>query len=163
LVADGSRVAGAFRSFDLDVTGAMVCGRNALAVRVTAPSPSELAVNWVDWSPFPPDKDMGLWGPVSLSSTGAVRLRWPHVASRLALPSLASAELDASVEAENAGDRPAAATFTVALDGKTLAQQATLAPGEVRVIRFPPLAVAAPRIWWPAQMGAQELYDAGFA
>ena len=26
-----------------------------------APTEKDLGINWVDWNPCPPDKDMGLW------------------------------------------------------------------------------------------------------
>ena len=31
--------------------------------RVFAPEQNDLGINWVDWNPTPPDKDMGLWQP----------------------------------------------------------------------------------------------------
>ena len=37
-----------------------------LAVETFAPTEKDLGINWVDWNPCPPDKDMGLWGAVDL-------------------------------------------------------------------------------------------------
>src|SRR5258707_1124766 len=76
-------IAGPFREFELDVTDAVSgCATNALAVKVAAPEVRNLAWNWVDWAPFPPDKNQGLLRPVTVFSTGPVRLRSPHVITR---------------------------------------------------------------------------------
>ena len=48
-----------------------------LAVETFAPTEKDLGINWVDWNPCPPDKDMGLWGAVDLVATGAVTVRSP--------------------------------------------------------------------------------------
>ncbi len=42
-------------------------------VEVFAPTPSDLALNWVDWNPMPPDKNMGLWRDVYVTVTGPVK------------------------------------------------------------------------------------------
>jgi hypothetical protein len=60
------------------VTDALKPGKkNVLAVETFAPTEKDLGINWVDWNPCPPDKDMGLWGAVDLVTTGAVTLRSP--------------------------------------------------------------------------------------
>jgi len=51
--------------------------KNVLAVETFAPTEKDLGINWVDWNPCPPDKDMGLWGAVDLVSTGTVTLQSP--------------------------------------------------------------------------------------
>ena len=85
-IADRTAVAGAYRTYDFDVTEAIKPGAaNVLAVETFAPTEKDLGINWVDWNPCPPDKDMGLWGAVDLVATGAVTLRSPdgrHASSR---------------------------------------------------------------------------------
>ena len=62
-VADSSTVAGAYRTYDFDVTDVIKPGSsNVLAVETFAPTEKDLGINWVDWNPCPPDKDMGLMG-----------------------------------------------------------------------------------------------------
>ena len=79
-IADAADVAGAYRTYDFDVTSAIEPGkRNVLAVETFPPTEMDLGINWVDWNPAPPDKDMGLWGGVDLIATGAVALRAPMV------------------------------------------------------------------------------------
>src|SRR4051812_37312164 len=70
-IADSSAFAGAYRTYDFDVTEFVKSGtRNVLAVETFAPTEKDLGINWVDWNPCPPDKDMGLWGEVTLVETG---------------------------------------------------------------------------------------------
>ena len=72
-------VAGAYRTYDFDVTDFVDPGKaNVLAVETIAPTEKDLGINWVDWNPCPPDKDMGLWGAVDLVDTGPVTVRSPH-------------------------------------------------------------------------------------
>jgi len=54
-LADAAQTAGAYRTYELDVTGIARPGVNALAVSVQAPLPGELAITYVDWNPLPPD------------------------------------------------------------------------------------------------------------
>ena len=42
-----------------------------------------LAMTWVDWNPTPPDKDMGMWKDVYLTTSGDVALHHPFVGSKL--------------------------------------------------------------------------------
>src|SRR6202043_665376 len=93
-VADSSTVAGAYRTFDFDVTEFLKSGaKNVLAVETFAPTEKDLGINWVDWNPCPPDKDMGLWGPVSLVTTGSVALRSPTAATHFEDDNLSTADL----------------------------------------------------------------------
>ena len=79
-----NEIAGTFRTFSLDVTGIAKPGaENALAVEVFPPTPDSLALTWVDWNPGPPDKDMGIWRSVYVTTTGPVVVRYPHVTTQL--------------------------------------------------------------------------------
>src|SRR5579872_5646687 len=82
-IAGKEDVAGTFRIFEFDVTAALHEGRNALAVEVTAPTERDLAITWVDWNPTPPDKDMGLWKDVYITTSNTVTLRHPFIRSQL--------------------------------------------------------------------------------
>src|SRR5919202_1522227 len=101
-LADSSQVAGTYRRYALDVTGVVTpSGVNVLAVEVFAPTPPDLQTTWVDWNPSPPDKDMGLWQPVSLVATGSVALRYPQVISRVDTATLQRAELTVGADLKN--------------------------------------------------------------
>ena len=72
----GSRdeVAGAFLIHELDVTGRVHAGANALAVEVHPPEPGFFTIGCVDRNPHPPHEKLGLWRPVTLRLTGEVSL-----------------------------------------------------------------------------------------
>lgn len=163
-IADSKQVAGAYRIYEFNITDAVVPGKNVLAVEVFPPQPEELAINWVDWNPAPPDKNMGIWRDVYLTFSGPVALRHPHVVTRLDLPSLKTARLTVTAELRNASREPVQATLTGQIEQIRLAQTVTLAPQETRTVtfspeQFPQLVIAETRLWWPWQMGPQNLYD----
>jgi exo-1,4-beta-D-glucosaminidase len=163
-VAAAKDVVGAFRRHELDVTKQARAGaRNALAIAVVAPEPQELAFNWVDWNPMPPDKNMGLWGRVYLTDSGPLALRNALVTSRLELPSLERAALTVSVEVWNTTDQPTKGTLEGRIDEARFSREVELGPGQRTTLTFTPEQVAAldmkkPRLWWPYRLGAQDLY-----
>jgi len=163
-IAGSDELAGAFRRYEFDVTRLVRTGApNALAVEVFAPEPHDLAFMWVDWNPTPADKNMGLWGDVSLTESGPLALRNPHVVSRLPLPALAPAELTVTAEVWNVTDRPVKGIVRGTIEQIRFEKPLTLAPRERTTLRFTPaevagLRIARPRIWWPYRYGAQELY-----
>jgi exo-1,4-beta-D-glucosaminidase len=164
-IADAQDVAGMMRMFEFNVSRQLAAGKdNALAVEVFAPEKTDLAMTWVDWNPTPPDKDMGLWKDVYLTSTGDVALRHPFVAPKLAADYQAAA-LTISAELRNAAPRPCTATLRLQLEEIRASQTVTLAAGESKTVvfapdKFPQLRLAHPRLWWPYQMGTPEMYTA---
>ena len=86
-IAKSDDVAGAWRTYEFNITDAAKPGaENVLAVQVFAPTEHDLAITFVDWNPAPPDKNMGLWREVYLTTSGPVALRYPTVVSKLNLP-----------------------------------------------------------------------------
>ena len=163
-IAGEDEVAGAWRIYDLNVTAAALPGEdNAVAVEVFAPRPEDLAITFVDWNPLPPDKEMGLWREVYIASSGPVALRSPHVVTRVDMPSLAAARLTVTCDLRNSTSRPVKAEVRGQIAQAQFRQQVDLAPGERREVvfdpaKYPQLNLDHPRLWWPAQMGAQNLY-----
>lgn len=160
-IADSDKMAGAWRVFEFDVTETAEPGRlNTLAVEVFPPAAKDLAITFVDWNPLPPDKDMGLWRPVRLIARGPVAVRYPQVITRLKLP---AAELTVTAELQNAGAHEVNGVLTARIESIEVSRSVRLAAGETRVIAFAPdrfaqLRIAHPRLWWPAQVGEQNLY-----
>ena len=73
LIADKTKVAGTYRTYEFDVTKVLRNGKpNAIAVEVAAPGKGDLGITWVDWNPTPPDKNMGIWKEVFLTQSGPV-------------------------------------------------------------------------------------------
>jgi exo-1,4-beta-D-glucosaminidase len=167
-VASTRDIAGAYRRYEFDVTPLLRHdGMNALAVEVYAPEENDLGINWVDWNPTPPDKDMGLWRPVYLTSSGPVALRHPYVLAKLNSPQYDQADLTLIVDLWNATVAPQTAVVRGTAAGILFSREISLAPAERRTVRITPddvpgLRMRAPRLWWPYRMGAQNMYDATF-
>jgi exo-1,4-beta-D-glucosaminidase len=165
-IATSRDVAGAFRRYEFDVTDRLRPGeRNAIAVEVTAPGPGDLGINWVDWNPTPPDKNMGLWGPVYLTESGKLALRHVYVKPTLDVPSLKSADLTVVADVWNATDAPIVGMLRGTIENVRFNAPVSLGAKERKTIRITPadepgLRVNNPRVWWPYRMGTPELYRA---
>jgi len=163
-IASSEKLAGTWRLFQFDVTAAAKPGQsNALAVEIFPPQPHDLAITLVDWAPMPPDKEMGIWRDVHITATGPIALRYPAVLTRLNLPANDRALLTVRAELTNALDHPVEAVVKGHIENVAFEQPVRLAPRETQVIHFTPekfsqLKVANPRLWWPVQVGKQELY-----
>ncbi len=167
-VANRKQIAGAFRTYELNVTSNLVYGKpNVLAVEVFAPSENDLGITFVDWNPMPPDKNMGLWREVFITTSGPAALRHPFVDTRFHGDTLDVANLTIFAEVKNGSDKPVKGSVEVAIENIRVAQAIELPPGETREVSFSPeqyplLQIKNPRVWWPAKLGPQELYQARF-
>jgi len=164
-VADAADVAGMFRTFEFNVSKFLLAGaQNALAVEVFAPAKNDLAMTWVDWNPTPPDKDMGIWKEVFLTSNDEVSVRNPFVSSALD-SEYKTAALTVSADLRNDSNRPVQGTLRAEVVGVEIRQPVELAASETKTVRFKPdqfpqLKLEHPRLWWPYQMGEPYLYTA---
>jgi exo-1,4-beta-D-glucosaminidase len=164
-VAGSEDIQGAYRIHELDVTSFVTPGApNVIALETFAPTEKQLGINWVDWNPTPPDKNMGIWGDVALVASGPVTVRHSQVVTHFADPALHRADLTIMSELRNASDRPVAGVLEASVDGgPRLRQEVSLAAGESRRVelapaRFPALQIRSPRVWWPAEMGQPALH-----
>ncbi len=168
LIADTKQIAGAFRTYELNVSTGLIYDKpNALAIEVFAPGENDLGITFVDWNPMPPDKNMGLWREVFLTTSGPVAVRHPFVDTRFRGDTLDRADLTIYAELRNAGDKPVKGSLEVAIENIRVAQDVELTPGEAREVsfsseQFPQLQLKSPRVWWPAKLGGQDLYQARF-
>ncbi|MGB9403993.1 MAG: sugar-binding domain-containing protein, partial [Candidatus Acidiferrales bacterium] len=164
-IAKSQDVAGAFRRYEFEVGRVIAAGQpNALAIEVFPPTPHDLAVTFVDWNPLPPDKDMGIWGDVFLVASGPVAVRNAQVETKFDLPSLDVAHLSVRAQVHNASSGAVQGVLRGTIEDIQFSQPVSLAANESKEITFAPdqfsqLNLAAPRIWWPYQMGAQDRYD----
>jgi exo-1,4-beta-D-glucosaminidase len=124
---------------------------------VFPPTPDDLAITFVDWNPAPPDKGMGIWRDVYLTSSGPVTIRFPQVITKLDLPATDKAHLTVTAELHNETGRPVKGTLKGQIEETQLSQPVALAKDETKVVTFQ-TEVANPRLWWPAQTGPQNLY-----
>ena len=165
LIAGEEQVAGAWRTYEFDITKEALPGKaNVLAVETWAPTETDLAITFVDWNPAPPDKNMGLWRSVEVSTSGPVALRDPAVVSKVDSPDNKQAHLTVTALLKNASDHAVRGKLKAEIEEMQLSQQVDLAPGESKDVvfdpaKYPQLNLANPRLWWPAQMGKPELYD----
>src|SRR5450631_2379972 len=163
-IANSGEVAGAWRTYELNVTSAVKPGTNVLAVQVWAPTENSLAITFVDWNPSPPDKNMGLWHEVYLTTSGPVALRHPAVLSKVDSPANNTAHLTVTALVKNGTNRAVKGTLKGRIENIEFAQPVELAAGESKDAifapdRYPQLNLSNPRLWWPAQMGTPNLYD----
>jgi exo-1,4-beta-D-glucosaminidase len=162
-IADTSAVAGAYRTYDFDETEFVKPGKtNVLAVETFAPTEKDLGINWVDWNPAPPDKDMGLTGEVDLVATGPVTLHSPLAVTHFTDSTLRSADLTVYAELHNATDNVVKGLVSGTAAAVHFEQPVELAPHEDREIvfapeQFPQLRIHDPQPWWPRQMGEPHL------
>jgi exo-1,4-beta-D-glucosaminidase len=163
-IANSDTIAGAWRTYELNVTAALKPGReNVLAVQVFAPTENDLAITFVDWNPAPPDKNMGLWRETYLTTSGPVALRYPTVVSKLNFPANDSAQLTVTAQLKNGTSEPVKGKLEGKIENVTFHQEVELAPNETKDVTFTPeqfseLVFSNPRLWWPAQMGKPNLY-----
>jgi len=163
-IANSNDVAGAWRTYEFNVTSALKPGaENILAVQVFSPTENDLAITFVDWNPAPPDKNMGLWREVYLTTSGPVALRYPTVVSKLNLPTNDSAQLTVTAQLKNGSDRPVKAKLKGQIENVAFEQDVDLAANETKDVtfaadQFPKLVFSNPRLWWPVQMGKPNLY-----
>jgi exo-1,4-beta-D-glucosaminidase len=163
-IANSNDVAGAWRTYEFNVTSAIKPGNNVLAVQVWAPTENSLAITFVDWNPAPPDKNMGLWREVYLTTSGPVALRYPTVLSKVDSPANNTAHLTVTTLVKNASDHPVKGTLKGKIENTEFTQSVELAAGESKDVvfspnQYPELNFSNPRLWWPAQMGTPNLYD----
>ncbi len=163
LIASGKDIAGAFRTFDLDISSLVKPGRNVLALEVSPPKDGDFTIGFVDWNPTPPDRNMGLWRGVHIRFSGPVSINHPYVRSHVKLDTLDHAALTVSMELVNHGRAPISGTVTGKIENITFQQPFSLGAGAKRNIIFNPgnysqLNIKKPRLWWPYTMGKPELY-----
>lgn len=165
-IADAKTVVGTWRIYEFNVTNLVQPGaQNSIAVKVYPPTQTtDLALSYVDWNPGFPDRYMGLFREVSLSASGPVALRYPAVMSHLDLPDTTKAHLTVTARLVNSTGEPQTGTLQGRIENIQFSQEVELKPLETREVvldpgAFPQLNIQNPRIWWPAQMGAPNLYS----
>ncbi|MEU2061124.1 sugar-binding domain-containing protein [Streptomyces sp. NPDC013455] len=164
-VAEATEVAGAYTRHELDITSLVRPGTNTVAFRVRPNDPNEhLTMGWLDWLQPPPDRNMGLVRDVVVRRSGPVALRDAHVVTKPALPSLATADLTVEARARNDSGTALTARISGSIGGTRFTTSVPLAAHETKTVTFSPadvpgLHLASPKLWWPAGMGGQTLYD----
>jgi beta-mannosidase len=183
---------GAFIRGDFDISPYVRAGRQATVAVLVAPQPhpgvphehtvangvgrngGESAIDgptflstigW-DWLAEVRDRDTGIWLPVTLTSTGPVRVKDPFITSDLAR-SNNSVDLSvfATLENDSAKDVSGTLVGTIAGHGDDITFKKALtisahssAPVSLDKQTIVALHVENPKLWWPNGYGPQNLY-----
>src|SRR5229473_2955660 len=130
-IATSDQIAGTFRLHELNIRDTARVGEvNTLAVEIFPALPDDLGWTWVDWNPMPPDKNMGIFRDVYLTTSGLLTLRYPQVITQFDLPSLETAHLTVNAEARNATDHEVDGTVNGRIEGVRFSQPVKLGPRE---------------------------------
>ncbi|HEY8970759.1 MAG TPA: glycoside hydrolase family 2 TIM barrel-domain containing protein, partial [Puia sp.] len=209
LMADSSRMVGMFEEFNLDVDKAIRAGEeNALAVKIYPldypglPAEPQLkamddffenggptgdigknvtmlcSVGW-DWIPEVRDRNMGIWQPVYLRTTGKVVIAHPRIITLLPDTSVAKLALDLDLKNFTSGVRKGRLTVTISpenFSGAAIAFSKDLSVRSSLVLTtysgataigstihlsaddIPALTIRHPHLWWPNGYGSPDLY-----
>ncbi len=198
LIADSSKMVGMFEEFDLDVSAAIHAGgSNALAVKIYPldvpgePSTPQLkaledfydnggptgdigknvtmlsSVGW-DWIPEVRDRNIGIWQPVYLRTTGQVVISQPRIITDLPDTNLARLSLDLLLTNNDAHPKHGSLRVTITPDNFTgaavgFSREVTIDAAGPKTIKLsaadvPELVMRHPRLWWPNGYGQAWLY-----
>jgi exo-1,4-beta-D-glucosaminidase len=192
-LADNQQVAGMYVGHEFNVSQLVKPGApSVVAVRVTPEraipdvSGVELGDSWHDWldwkylgskaprsahyrEGWTADRNAGVFKPVYLHATGAVKLSGLLVNTDLPLPATSPARLAVFATVTNGVSHAVTGVLMGAItrEGKPsirIQQTVTLAAGEERELNFAPgqfaqLVVDDPDLWWPYTMGNPNLYN----
>ena len=201
-IADSTQMAGMFAEYSLDISKQVVpSGDNTLAVKIYPldeagyPSTEQLqalgpfyanggptgdigknvtmlcSIGW-DWIPPVRDRNMGIWQPVYLRTTGAVTIGQTHLITDLPnLPDTSVAKLSLGLTLTNHSDVSKNGTLTVSIKPENFtglpvqfskaysvannsSKQVELTANEVSQ-----LLIHQPHLWWPVNYGRANLYS----
>jgi len=168
-IADSTQTKGPFRIIQLDVTKHInYTGNNVLALQITRPftpnkAKGDLAIDYADWIPYPPDYNGGIVNNVEIKTYDKVGVQYPLVTTRFDLPSLAVAHLYVDAQVTNYTNTAQDAVIKGQINSDvSFEQKVHLLPHESKNVNFSPevykqLNIKNPRIWWPWQYGKAEL------
>ncbi|BAU53460.1 glycoside hydrolase family 2 protein [Mucilaginibacter gotjawali] len=200
-IADSTQMAGMFAEYNLDVTNAIITGgENALAVKIYPldyagyPAKEQLqalgpffenggpsgdigknvtmlcSVGW-DWIPPVRDRNMGIWQPVYLRTTGAVTIGRPKLVTELPnLPDTSVARLSLNLSLLNHSSALQKGKLTISIKPENFAglpvqftQDETVAANGVSIVdlnadKISQLLIHQPHLWWPNGYGKANLY-----
>ena len=168
-----------YRTWEFDVAGLLKSGQNTIEIHFASPvayirprqverplpdwsGPREIKgraylrkepcnFGW-DWGPV--FTTSGIWRPIKLVAFDTARLTDVRIHQNHSTPNVV--KLDVEATAEVLSEMSLKARISVLYDGQVIAQDdAAVSHGGCRV----QLTVQNPKLWWPAGMGEQPLYE----
>lgn len=117
-----------------------------------------------DWIQPMRDRNTGIWDKVTIEKTGAVRIKDPHIITkvpgvRLPEGKQAPANILVAATLENATAKSVEGTLRYKLAGNTISRKVTLAPKSSTTVQLPDMELKQPELWWPSGYGPQHLYN----
>ena len=163
-ISNSDNIFGTFRRFLFDISGNIKAGKNVLAIEVFGPERGEFTIGFVDWAPVPPDNNMGIWREVKLYITGEVSINNPFVYSNVNEETLNDAELTVTAELINHSNEDVSGDLTGKIEDINFSMPVFIKSGERKFVVFNPeeyaeLNIENARLWWPNNMGEQNLYN----
>ena len=193
LIADSSQMVGMFGQYRLDVSKAVQAGgNNLLAVKIYPldnpglPAPPQLkalgdfflnggpngdigqnvtmlcSVGW-DWIPEVHDRNIGIWQPVYLRTSGQVVITQPHAVTSFTDTSVAKVSLQ--LHLVNYGDATQKGTLSVRISPETFTgasmafeRTVSLNSKDDRELDLGAVTIQHPHLWWPNGYGRPDLY-----
>lgn len=200
-IADSSEMAGMFAQYSLDVSNAINAGNtNVLAVKIYPldypglPSTPQLkalgdffanggptgdigknvtmlcSVGW-DWMPAVRDRNMGIWQPVYLRTSGQVTIQNPHIKTDLInLPDTNVAKLSLDLSLNNFSDAAQNGKLKITISPEnfkgnsiTVEQSISINANSSSEVNLTPenikqFTIQKPHLWWPNGYGNPNLY-----
>ncbi len=200
-IADSTQMAGMFAEYSFDVSKKIVAGaENVLAVKIYPldfpglPAKEQLkafddffenggptgdigknvtmvcSVGW-DWVPPARDRNIGIWQPVLLRTTGDVTIVQPQIITELPnLPDTSVAKLSLNLNLSNHSQLNSKGNLTVTISPENFAGAALkftkpieIAAGaqtalNLNAVNTAALLVKQPHLWWPNGSGIANLY-----
>lgn len=120
-------------------------------------SPTYLAVSGWDWMPAVRDRVAGLWNHVRLRSTGSVVIGDAFVTSEV--PDLRTADVTVTVPVRNVASSPTTVTVRAVFETFRMEKTVTVPAGASTDVKFIPVRVPNPKLWWPNGYGEPALHD----
>jgi exo-1,4-beta-D-glucosaminidase len=163
-IASADTLFGGFRIFKINISKNVIRGNNVLAVEVFNQKKDEPSIGFVDWAPMAPDRELGLWRPVKIITSGKANLVNAFVISKIDKKEFREADLQVSVEAINNTSEKLKAVVKGTIENISFEKKVTLKPNEQQLVvfdseQYPQLKIINPRIWWTYELGKPELYS----
>ena len=200
-IADSTQMAGMFAEYSFDVSKVVnPGGENFLAVKIYPldfpglPAKEQLkalgdffenggptgdigknvtmlcSVGW-DWMPPVRDRNIGIWQPVFLRTSGDVTISKPHIITDLPnLPDTSVAKLSINLSLSNQGQTDTKGFLKITINPENFTGQSIQISKEVTVkaganmvvdlnaLNTAELLIKQPKLWWPNGYGKASLY-----
>jgi exo-1,4-beta-D-glucosaminidase len=163
-VADKDNFAGAFKMFSFNIDKYKKKGANTIALELWQYADGEYSIGFVDWNPWPRDRNMGIFREVFLEINSGVTIRSPFVYSKVNTETKDAADLYIQTELINSSNKPAEGILRINYELGVVEKKVRLKAGETLSCNFNPsefkqLSVKNVELWWPNGMGKPKLYN----